>query len=187
MKRWHILKIEGLGFCPKILHISTTSNYSGSQSLSSIWDIQFSIFFLNFLKQNKKRHSKIERHGSCPKVSHISATSKYSGSQSLSSIWDIQFSIQKNIERHIAAVHEEVTPFENWRPRILPKSLHISTTSNYSGSQSLSSTWEIQFSIKKRMERHVAAVHEEVTPFKNWRPRILPKRFTHQKNIKLFW
>ena len=50
MKRWNLSKIERLRFCPKVSHISTTSNYSGRQSLSCIWDIQFSIFFLNFLK-----------------------------------------------------------------------------------------------------------------------------------------
>ena len=49
MKRRNHLKIERLGSCPKVSHMSTTSNYSGSQTLSSIWDIQFSIFFLNFL------------------------------------------------------------------------------------------------------------------------------------------
>ena len=37
------------------------------------------------------------------------------------------------------------------------------------------------------MEKHVAAVHEEVKPFENRTPQILPKNFTHQHNIKLFW
>ena len=49
MRRNH-LKTERLGSCPKVSTMSTTSNYSGSQSLSSVCDIQFSIFFLNFLK-----------------------------------------------------------------------------------------------------------------------------------------
>ena len=68
-----------------------------------------------------------------------------------------------------------------------PKVSHISTTSNYSGSQSLSKFGDIQFSIKNNMKEHVAAVHEEMKPFKNWTPRILSKSFTHQHNIKLFW
>ena len=123
MKRWNLSKIERLGSWPKVSHISTTSNYSGSQSLSSIWEIQFSIFFLNFLKQNWKWNSKIERHGSWPKVSHISTTSNYSGSQTFSKFGDIQFSIKNNMKEHVAAVHEEMKPFKNWTPRILAKSV----------------------------------------------------------------
>ena len=123
MKRWNLSKIERLWSCPKVSHISTTSNYSGSQSLSSIWEIQFSIFFLNFLKQNWKWNSKIERHGSWPKVSHISTTSNYSGSQTFSKFGDIQFSITNNMKEHVAAVHEEMKPFKNWAPRILAKSV----------------------------------------------------------------
>ena len=123
MKRWNLSKIERLGSWPKVSHISTTSNYSGSQSLSSIWEIQFSIFFLNFLKQNWKWNSKIERHGSWPKVSHISTTSNYSGSQTFSKFGDIQFSIKNNMKEHVAAVHEEMKPFKNWMPRILAKSV----------------------------------------------------------------
>ena len=123
MNRWNLSKIERLGSWPKVSHISTTSNYSGSQSLSSIWEIQFSIFFLNFLKQNWKWNSKIERHGSWPKVSHISTTSNYSGSQTFSKFGDIQFSIKNNMKEHVAAVHEEMKPFKNWTPRILAKSV----------------------------------------------------------------
>ena len=102
MNRWNLSKIERLGSWPKVSHISTTSNYSGSQSLSSIWEIQFSIFYLNFLKQNWKWNSKIERHGSWPKVSHISTTSNYSGSQTFSKFGDIQFSIKNNMKEHVA-------------------------------------------------------------------------------------
>ena len=51
------LKTERIGPCPKVSHISTTPNYSGSQSLSSICDIQFSIFFLNFLKLKIKNET----------------------------------------------------------------------------------------------------------------------------------
>jgi hypothetical protein len=133
MRRRNHSKIERLRSCTKLSHMSTTSNYSGSQTLSSIWDIQFSIYFLNFLKQNQKWNSKTECLGSCQKVSHISTTSNYSGRQTLSSIWDIQFSIKNNMEEHVAAVHEEKKPFKNW------------------------STW------------------------------IMPKSFTHEHNIKLFW
>ena len=61
MKRWNLSKIERLGSWPKVSHISTTSNYSGSQSLSSIWEIQFSIFFLNFLRQFFQFSSKISK------------------------------------------------------------------------------------------------------------------------------
>ena len=82
---------------PKVSNISTTSKYSDRESLSSICDIQVSIFFLNSLKQNQKWNSKIEPLGSCPKVSHKSTPSNYSGSQSLSSIWDVQFSITNNM------------------------------------------------------------------------------------------
>ena len=67
-----------------------------------------------------------------------------------------------------------------------PKVLHLSTTWNYSGSQTLSSIWDIQFWIKNSMEEHVAAVHEVEKPFENWTTRILPKSFTHEL-IKLFW
>ena len=49
----------------------------------------------------------------CLKVSHISKISNYSGSQTFNKIGDIQFSIKNNIEKHVAAVHEEVKPFEN--------------------------------------------------------------------------
>ena len=61
MKRWNLSKIERLGSWPKVSHISTTSNYSGSQSLSSIWEIQFSIFSLNFLRQFFQFSSKISK------------------------------------------------------------------------------------------------------------------------------
>ena len=68
-----------------------------------------------------------------------------------------------------------------------PKVSHISTTSNYSGIQTLSSIWDIQFSIKNNMEEHVVAVHEDEKPSENWTTRMLPKSFTHEHNIKLFW
>jgi hypothetical protein len=48
-----------------------------------------------------------------------------------------------------------------------PKVSHMSTTSNYYGSQTFSSIRDIQFSIKNNMEEHVAAVHEEEKPFEN--------------------
>ena len=64
---------------------------------------------------------------------------------------------------------------------------HMSTTSNYSGGQTFSSNWDIQFYIKNNMEEHVAAVHDEEKPLENWTTWILPKSFTHEHNIKLFW
>ena len=68
-----------------------------------------------------------------------------------------------------------------------PKVSHISTTSNYSGIQTLSGIWDIQFSIKNNLEEHVVAVHEDEKPSENWTTRMLPKSFTHEHNIKLFW
>ena len=147
MKRWNLSKTERLGSCPKVSHISTTSNYSGSQSLSSIREIQFSVFILNFLKQNQKRNSKIELHGSCPKVSHTSTTSNYSGSQSLRGIWEIQFWSRIRWKNTLLQFMKRWNLPEIERLWSCPKVSHISTTSNYSGSQSLSSIREIQFSV----------------------------------------
>ena len=61
---------------------------------------------------------------------------------------------------------------KNWTSWILPKVSHISTTSNYSGSQSLSSIWQIQFWSRIR--------------WKNTEFPWIPK-FLHDLIIKLFW